>query len=155
MENLTTDPETLAAAASVAAPSTSTTSPASNMEVDENNKESPTNKASTSAPGKFSASFEFYLAFLENLTEKCGRILCVKLISVSVVFSASGDNKATNTAMHHQIKQIKPLLSVSSRLGRALVELFALLVKLCVGSPLRQRRGQQIPGIFFLQTLFL
>ena len=35
---------------------------------------------------------------------------------------------------------------VSSRLGRALVELFALLVKLCVGSPLRQRRGQQIPA---------
>ena len=62
---------------------------------------------------------------------------------------ASGDNKATNTAMHHQIKQIKPLLSVSSRLGRALVELFALLVKLCVGSPLRQRRGQQIPGNFY------
>ena len=113
MENLTTDPETLAAAASVAAPSTSTTSPASNMEVDESNKESTTNKASTSAP-------------------------------------ASGDNKATNTAMHHQIKQIKPLLSVSSRLGRALVELFALLVKLCVGSPLRQRRGQQIPGNFLL-----
>ena len=118
MENLTTDPETLAAAASVAAPSTSTTSPASNMEVDENNKESTTNKASTSAP-------------------------------------TSGDNKATNTAMHHQIKQIKPLLSVSSRLGRALVELFALLVKLCVGSPLRQRRGQQIPGIFFTHTIFI
>ena len=57
MENLTTDPETLAAAASVAAPSTSTTSPASNMEVDENNKDSPTNKASTSAPGKFPALF--------------------------------------------------------------------------------------------------
>ena len=48
-------------------------------------------------------------------------------------------------ALHHQIKQIKPLLSSSSRLGRALAELFALLVKLCVGSPLRQRRGQQIP----------
>ena len=38
------------------------------------------------------------------------------------------------------------ILGVSSRLGRALVELFALLVKLCVGSPLRQRRGQQIPA---------
>ena len=56
------------------------------------------------------------------------------------------ESKSTNTALHHQIKQIKPLLSVSSRLGRALVELFALLVKLCVGSPLRQRRGQQIPA---------
>ena len=58
----------------------------------------------------------------------------------------SKDSKSTNTALHHQIKQIKSLLSVSSRLGRALVELFALLVKLCVGSPLRQRRGQQIPA---------
>nr|XP_042906094.1 E3 ubiquitin-protein ligase HUWE1 [Parasteatoda tepidariorum] len=44
-----------------------------------------------------------------------------------------------------QIKQIKPLLSGASRLGRALAELFGLLVKLCVGSPMRQRRGQQIP----------
>ena len=44
-----------------------------------------------------------------------------------------------------QIKQIKPLLSASSRLGRALAELFGLLVKLCVGSPVRQRRSQQVP----------
>ncbi|KAF8790741.1 E3 ubiquitin-protein ligase HUWE1 like protein [Argiope bruennichi] len=44
-----------------------------------------------------------------------------------------------------QLKQIKPLLSGASRLGRALAELFGLLVKLCVGSPMRQRRGQQIP----------
>nr|DBA13759.1 TPA: hypothetical protein GDO54_017098 [Pyxicephalus adspersus] len=42
-------------------------------------------------------------------------------------------------AMAACIKQIKPLLSVSSRLGRALAELFGLLVKLCVGSPVRQR----------------
>ena len=40
-----------------------------------------------------------------------------------------------------QIKQLKPLLSVSSRLGRALAELFGLLVKLCVGAPVRQRRS--------------
>ncbi|XP_059079512.1 E3 ubiquitin-protein ligase HUWE1-like isoform X2 [Tigriopus californicus] len=51
----------------------------------------------------------------------------------------------SSSILHHQIKQIKPLLSGSSRLGRALAELFALLVKLCVGSPLRQRRGQPIP----------
>lgn len=43
-----------------------------------------------------------------------------------------------------QVKHIKPLLSSSSRLGRALAELFGLLVKLCVGSPVRQRRIQQI-----------
>jgi E3 ubiquitin-protein ligase HUWE1 len=48
----------------------------------------------------------------------------------------------TNPLLQSQIKQIKPLLSGSSRLGRALAELFGLLVKLCVGSPLRQRRGQ-------------
>ena len=33
----------------------------------------------------------------------------------------------------------------STGIGRALAELFALLVKLCVGSPLRQRRGQMPP----------
>ncbi|XP_064415282.1 E3 ubiquitin-protein ligase HUWE1 isoform X2 [Latimeria chalumnae] len=43
--------------------------------------------------------------------------------------------------MAARIKQIKPLLSASSRLGRALAELFGLLVKLCVGSPVRQRRS--------------
>lgn len=31
--------------------------------------------------------------------------------------------------------------TASSRLGRALAELFGLLVKLCVGSPVRQRRS--------------
>ncbi|XP_050313082.1 E3 ubiquitin-protein ligase HUWE1 isoform X3 [Anthonomus grandis grandis] len=42
------------------------------------------------------------------------------------------------------LKYIKPLLGASSRLGRALAELFGLLVKLSVGSPVRQRRGQNI-----------
>ncbi|XP_012277229.1 E3 ubiquitin-protein ligase HUWE1 isoform X2 [Orussus abietinus] len=44
----------------------------------------------------------------------------------------------------HQLKYIKPLLGASSRLGRALAELFGLLVKLCMGSPIRQRRGHQL-----------
>lgn len=43
-----------------------------------------------------------------------------------------------------QLKYIKSLLGASSRLGRALAELFGLLVKLCVGSPIRQRRGQNL-----------
>jgi E3 ubiquitin-protein ligase HUWE1 len=43
-----------------------------------------------------------------------------------------------------QVKHIKPLLSASSRLGRNLAEVFGLLVKLCVGSPVRHRRIQQI-----------
>ncbi|XP_069065433.1 E3 ubiquitin-protein ligase HUWE1 isoform X1 [Pleurodeles waltl] len=51
-----------------------------------------------------------------------------------------GKSKIT-PAMAARIKQIKPLLSASSRLGRALAELFGLLVKLCVGSPVRQRRS--------------
>lgn len=57
-----------------------------------------------------------------------------------------------------QLKYIKPLLGSSSRLGRALAELFGLLVKLCVGSPIRQRRGQNIvttppfPGPFARQV---
>ncbi len=56
------------------------------------------------------------------------------------------DNKKSKISpiLQAQIKQIKPLLSASSRLGRALAELFGLLVKLCVGSPVRQRRTQQI-----------
>lgn len=49
-----------------------------------------------------------------------------------------------SAVLQAQIKQIKPLLSASSRLGRALAELFGLLVKLSVGSPVRQRRIQQI-----------
>ncbi|KAL6090074.1 hypothetical protein STEG23_013086, partial [Scotinomys teguina] len=56
----------------------------------------------------------------------------------------SSDSKSKSKitpAMAARIKQIKPLLSASSRLGRALAELFGLLVKLCVGSPVRQRRS--------------
>lgn len=40
-----------------------------------------------------------------------------------------------------QSKLIKPLLVSTSRLGKGLAELFALLVKLSVGSPLRHRRN--------------
>lgn len=38
-----------------------------------------------------------------------------------------------------QQKYIKPLLTVASRLGRTLAELFGLLVKLSVGTPIRRR----------------
>ncbi|XP_023243826.1 E3 ubiquitin-protein ligase HUWE1-like [Centruroides sculpturatus] len=58
--------------------------------------------------------------------------------------SAAEKPKGKSSQLQAQIKQIKPLLSGASRLGRALAELFGLLVKLCVGSPVRQRRGQQI-----------
>lgn len=55
--------------------------------------------------------------------------------------SSQGPDKKTklSPALQAQIKQLKPLLSVSSRLCRTLAELFGLLVKLCVGTPVRQR----------------
>lgn len=53
-----------------------------------------------------------------------------------------GEPNSGNKPTSQQLKYIKPLLGASSRLGRALAELFGLLVKLCVGSPIRQRRGQ-------------
>lgn len=53
-----------------------------------------------------------------------------------LVETFSGDNKGVKTKLTQsqqaQIKQIKPLLSGSSRLGRALAELFGLLVKVCL-----------------------
>ncbi|KAK0081548.1 hypothetical protein PV325_011960 [Microctonus aethiopoides] len=55
-------------------------------------------------------------------------------------------NTGRSSPSVHQLKYIKPLLGASSRLGRALAELFGLLVKLCMGSPMR-RRGQQLPMI--------
>lgn len=71
---------------------------------------------------------------------------------------ASTSKKEEKAPTSHQLKYIKPLLGSSSRLGRALAELFGLLVKLCVGSPMRQRRGQNIvstppfPGPFARQV---
>lgn len=43
-----------------------------------------------------------------------------------------------------QLKYIKSLLGASSRLGRALAELFGLLVKLCVGNRIRMRHPQNV-----------
>lgn len=43
-----------------------------------------------------------------------------------------------------QLKYIKLLLGASSRLGRALAELFGLLVKLCVGNRIRMRHPQNV-----------
>lgn len=54
------------------------------------------------------------------------------------------DQEKVTLNLSTSLKYIKPLLGASSRLGRALAELFGLLVKLCVGSPIRQRRGQNI-----------
>lgn len=63
--------------------------------------------------------------------------------------SSSSDKEGKKTklspALQAQVKQMKPLLTVSSRLGRALAELFGLLVKLSVGSRVRQRGSQMLP----------
>ncbi|KRT79553.1 hypothetical protein AMK59_7881 [Oryctes borbonicus] len=60
----------------------------------------------------------------------------------SSVMEVDTETNTGNKPTSQQLKYIKPLLGASSRLGRALAELFGLLVKLCVGSPIRQRRGQ-------------
>lgn len=59
--------------------------------------------------------------------------------------SALSERNNDQRANAQQLKYVRTLLGASSRLGRALAELFGLLVKLCVGSPIRQRRGQNIP----------
>ena len=56
-----------------------------------------------------------------------------------------GKKSKLSPALQAQVKQMKPLLTVSSRLGRALAELFGLLVKLSVGSRVRQRGSQMLP----------
>ena len=56
-----------------------------------------------------------------------------------------GKKSKLSPALQAQVKQMKPLLTVSSRLGRALAELFGLLVKLSVGSRVRQRGSQILP----------
>ena len=52
------------------------------------------------------------------------------------------EKRKVSPQLQTRIRHIKPLLNVTSRLGKALSELFGLLVKLSVGSPVRQRRAQ-------------
>ena len=77
---------------------------------------------------------------MENLTTQQAAAAAAAAASGGAAAMDTGESAKpkSNPVLHYQIKQIKPLLSGSSRLGRALAELFALLVKLCVGSPLRQ-----------------
>lgn len=64
--------------------------------------------------------------------------------TTSSTSSTSKPKEERTTPTSQQLKYIRPLLGASSRLGRALAELFGLLVKLCVGSPARARRGQNV-----------
>ncbi|KAJ8970022.1 hypothetical protein NQ314_001451 [Rhamnusium bicolor] len=61
-----------------------------------------------------------------------------------ITMDVDSETGAISKQDNRNLKYIKPLLGASSRLGRALAELFGLLVKLCVGSPIRQRRGPNI-----------
>lgn len=62
--------------------------------------------------------------------------------------SSKKKDPKSQSKLNAQVKQIKPLLSSASRLGRALAELFGLLVKLSVGSPIRHRRSHHaVPSI--------
>ncbi|XP_054168845.1 E3 ubiquitin-protein ligase HUWE1-like isoform X3 [Oppia nitens] len=97
-----------------AALSSATTSTATNMEVDDTNDMTPTTASSAAAAE----------AIKKNKTK-----------------SPNSSSSTQSSKMTAQQKQIKPLLTSASRLGRALAELFGLLVKLCVGSPIRHRRS--------------
>lgn len=59
----------------------------------------------------------------------------------------SSSKTSSSSKLSPQVRQIKPLLSSASRLGRALAELFGLLVKLCVGTPIRHRRNHHQPNL--------
>ncbi|XP_061630934.1 E3 ubiquitin-protein ligase HUWE1 isoform X2 [Phyllopteryx taeniolatus] len=101
------------------------------------------NTASTTTPGSRKTESEAVESSSGGLLEGMG-LDGDSLAPMETDEPTSTDPKAKSKltpAMATRIKQIKPLLSASSRLGRALAELFGLLVKLCVGSPVRQRRS--------------
>lgn len=77
---------------------------------------------------------------MEALTTSPPATMDVDTVEAATGSTSQGSSKPTP----QQLTYIKPLLGASSRLGRALAELFGLLVKLCVGSPIRQRRGQNM-----------
>lgn len=57
---------------------------------------------------------------------------------------AAANSQRRIIATTSQLRYIKSLLGASSRLGRALAELFGLLVKLCVGNRIRMRHPQNV-----------
>ncbi|XP_077452789.1 E3 ubiquitin-protein ligase HUWE1 isoform X1 [Stigmatopora argus] len=107
-------------------------------------EEKPSNSAATTTtPGSKKTESEAVESTSSGLLEGMG-LDGDSLAPMETDEPISTDPKAKSKltpAMATRIKQIKPLLSASSRLGRALAELFGLLVKLCVGSPVRQRRS--------------
>lgn len=71
--------------------------------------------------------------------------------ATAVTSGSDSKSKKSSKSSHKnspQQKQVKPLLHSSSRLGRALAELFGVLVKLSIGGNTgRQRHRQQMPNL--------
>lgn len=112
--------------------------------------------SSTDTPGNVTSAME---ALSTNPTQTAMELDVVAgSSSNSGKVTPSTDTASTISAYPRptpqQIAYIKPLLGASSRLGRALAELFGLLVKLCVGSSTRQRRGQNVLSTPYLTTPF-
>ncbi|KAL3853804.1 hypothetical protein ACJMK2_017313, partial [Sinanodonta woodiana] len=84
---------------------------------------------------------------MESLTTSESSDTPMEVTSESQQSGGDKDSKKPKMSpiLQAQVKHIKPLLSVSSRLGRALAELFGLLVKLSVGTRVRQRASQMLP----------
>lgn len=88
--------------------------------------------------------------FVDNLQTICGidAIDPAKAAASSTPNPTPAAGAATSQrriiATPSQLRYIKSLLGASSRLGRALAELFGLLVKLCVGNRGRMRHPQNV-----------
>ena len=78
---------------------------------------------------KFSLPGQVFDRF-EDIEDRSKRP-CLTLLPLFVPFFFLSSSRPLSRSLH----------PASSRLGRALAELFGLLVKLCVGSPVRQRRS--------------
>ncbi|XP_059618382.1 E3 ubiquitin-protein ligase HUWE1 [Phlebotomus argentipes] len=83
---------------------------------------------------------------MENLTTRTETVMEIDLTQSSTE-SEQSEVRRRSGANPTQLRYINVLLSVSSRLGRALAELFGLLVKVCMGSSIRQRRGHSMPTV--------
>uniref|UniRef100_H2YZN3 Uncharacterized protein n=1 Tax=Ciona savignyi TaxID=51511 RepID=H2YZN3_CIOSA len=71
----------------------------------------------------------------------------MEMEGTDVKIATSKNKVCLSPAFSARIKCIKPVLTVASKLGRSLAELFGLLVKLAVGKPIRQRYSRHVPVV--------
>lgn len=95
--------------------------------------------SSTSTEGA-SATSKFDAAFNSTATTSSSN----KQSSSAGAGASSSSIQRRIVATPSQLRYIKSLLGASSRLGRALAELFGLLVKLCVGNRMRRIHPQNV-----------